>query len=62
MSQAAVADFFDNPFPHEYMNNLTRREKKQLRRKQRNSKSKQQSELVKLENITQFILILKKLS
>jgi phosphate starvation-inducible protein PhoH len=51
MSQAAVADFFDNPFPHEYMNNLTRREKKQLRRKQRNSKSKQQSELVQLENI-----------
>ena len=46
MSQAAVADFFDNSFPMEYMNNLTRREKKLLRRQQKSTKAKQSSEAV----------------
>lgn len=51
MSEAAVAEFFDNPFPHEYVNNLTRREKKRLKRQQRSTKAKQRSELAKLETI-----------
>ena len=51
MSQAAVAELFDPTFPTEYLNNLTRREKKLLRRQQKSTKAKQSSEAVKLANI-----------
>jgi len=51
MSQAAVADFFDNSFQTDYLNNLSRREKKLLRKQQKSTKAKQSSEAVKLANI-----------
>ena len=51
MSEAAVADFFDNSFPTDYLNNLSRREKKLLRKQQKSTKAKQSSEAVKLANI-----------